>query len=80
MIQTGGFVRLMEKRAKRSRAGRVPKSYNLDLAVVRFVEDLSEEEERSQSTIVNRIIKEYAALKGTPLPASNPEAGAPASE
>ncbi len=71
---------LMEKRVKRSGAGRVPKSYNLDVAVVRLVEDLSEQEERSQSTIVNRIIKEYAALKGIPLPAPNPEAGASASE
>jgi hypothetical protein len=80
MIQTGGFARSMEKRAKRSRVDRVPKSYNLDVAVVQFVEDLSEKEERSQSTIVNRIIKEYAALKGMPLPAANPEVTGPVSE
>ncbi len=80
MIQTGGFVRLMEKRAKRTGAGRIPKSYNLDIAVAQFVEELSEQEERSQSTVVNRIIKEYAALKGMRLPDSNPEVTGPASE
>lgn len=70
----------MEKRGKRSRGDRLPKSYNLDVAVIQFVEDLSEKEERSQSTIVNRIIKEYAALKGIPLPAPDPEMRGSASE
>jgi hypothetical protein len=80
MNHRGGFARFMQKRAKRVGADRVPKTYNLDIPVARFVEDLSEKEERSQSTVINRIIKEYAALKGMPLPGPAPEAGGPAPE
>jgi hypothetical protein len=80
MHQRGGFAGLMQQRAKRVGAERVPKTYNLDRPVAQFVEALSAQEERSQSTVVNRIIKEYAALKGMALPGPAPAAGAPAPE
>jgi hypothetical protein len=67
-------------RARRASAARVPKSYNLERAVVQLVEALAAEEERSQSTVVNRIIREYAALNGLSLPGLHAGAGGSRSE
>ena len=45
---------------------------NLECEVVAFLDGLAEEEERPRSYIINRIIREYAERKGTPLPRKRP--------
>ena len=42
--------------------------------VVEFLDGLATEEERPRSYIINRIIREYAERKGTPLPRKRPNA------
>lgn len=57
----------MQRKARKLGDEKVPTSVNFDPAVISYLDDICQEEERSRSFVVNKIIREHAAQKGHPL-------------
>lgn len=62
--------------AKPKKSPYVSTGVNLETEVVAFLNRLAAQEERPRSFIINRIIRDYAEQRGTPLPRKRPEAAA----
>lgn len=57
----------MQRKARKLGDEKVPTSVNFDPAVISYLDGICEEEERSRSFVVNKIIREHAARKGSPI-------------
>jgi hypothetical protein len=65
----------MEKKQRKSRQERIPTSVNFDPAVIAYLDEISLDEERSRSFVVNKIIREHATRNGRRIgPVPNKEA------
>ena len=53
--------------AKPKNSPYVSTGVNLETEVVEFLDRLAAQEERPRSFIINRIVRDYAVLTGTPL-------------
>ena len=52
-------------------ASRTPKTQtgvSLDVEVINYLDQVANSDDRDRSYIINRIIREWAASKGTPIP------------
>jgi hypothetical protein len=52
-------------------ASRTPKAQtgvSLDIEVMKYLDNLAQSDDRDRSYVINRIVREYAATHGTPLP------------
>lgn len=54
--------------AKKKQSPYVSTGVNLETDIVEFLDRLAVNEERPRSYLINRIVREYAARTGTPLP------------
>jgi hypothetical protein len=65
----------MQRKPRKPRQEKIPASVNFDPAVISYLDTICEEEERSRSFVVNKIIREHAARTGSPIaPVPNQEA------
>jgi hypothetical protein len=57
--------------ARRASAKRfINTGVRLEEPVIGFLDELAAKEERHRSYLINRIVREYAESKGTPIPAA----------
>ena len=51
-----------------SRARKLTTGVSLDADVMRYLDQLAVTEDRDRSSMINRIVREWAQSKGTPIP------------
>ena len=57
-------------------AARTPKAQtgvSLDVEVLKYLDDVANTDDRDRSHVINRIIREWAESKGTPIPVKRKE-------
>lgn len=64
---------MIERKRKFTRGAGV----RLDLAVIEYLRQLAERDERTRSYCINRIVREHAQRAGCPLPAATEPPGTP---
>jgi metal-responsive CopG/Arc/MetJ family transcriptional regulator len=57
--------------AQASKAKKYTTGVSLDLNVLRYLDEIANSDDRDRSYIINRIVREYAQQKGTPIPPAN---------
>ena len=53
--------------AQTSKAKKYTTGVSLDLNVLRYLDEIANSDDRDRSYIINRIVREYAQQKGTPI-------------
>ncbi len=57
-------------------ASKTPKAQtgvSLDVEVLRYLDDVANSDDRDRSYVINRIVREWAESRGTPIPARRKE-------
>lgn len=57
--------------AQASKAKKYTTGVSLDMNVLRYLDEVANSDDRDRSYVINRIVREYAQQKGTPIPASS---------
>ena len=53
-----------------SKTKKMTTGVSLELPVVQYLDEIANSDDRDRSYVINRIVREHAQSKGTPIPAS----------
>jgi metal-responsive CopG/Arc/MetJ family transcriptional regulator len=57
--------------AQASKVKKYTTGVSLDVNVLRYLDEVANSDDRDRSYVINRIVREYAQQKGTPIPPSS---------